>query len=144
MINFSVGRCISKINNPSYFQTQKLRLRDVSDSLRCHSLRLPQTRHNPQLHSLIPTLKYFCQTTLETFLSRIFKYSVENSRKLQFTFIKIVIFYFIELTCFYSEGDSEVQGSLMCCSPWGHKELDMTEQQQSMFFYYIYAYFSVF
>jgi len=25
-------------------------------------------------------------------------------------------------------GDSERQGSLACCSPWGHKELDMTEQ----------------
>ena len=24
--------------------------------------------------------------------------------------------------------DSEGQGSLVCCSPWGHKELDMTEQ----------------
>ena len=24
-------------------------------------------------------------------------------------------------------GDSEGQGSLECCSPWGHKELDMTE-----------------
>ena len=23
--------------------------------------------------------------------------------------------------------DSEEQGSLVCCSPWGHKELDMTE-----------------
>ena len=23
-------------------------------------------------------------------------------------------------------GDSEGQGSLACCSPWGHKELDMT------------------
>ena len=23
-------------------------------------------------------------------------------------------------------GDSEGQGSLECCSPWGHKELDMT------------------
>ena len=23
--------------------------------------------------------------------------------------------------------DSERQGNLMCCSPWGHKELDMTE-----------------
>ena len=23
-------------------------------------------------------------------------------------------------------GDSEGQGSLICCSPWGHKELDMT------------------
>ena len=23
-------------------------------------------------------------------------------------------------------GDIEGQGSLMCCSPWGHKELDMT------------------
>ena len=25
-------------------------------------------------------------------------------------------------------GDSKVQGSLVCCSPWGPKELDMTEQ----------------
>ena len=25
-------------------------------------------------------------------------------------------------------GDSEGQGSLECCSPWGRKELDMTEQ----------------
>ena len=24
-------------------------------------------------------------------------------------------------------GDSERQGSLECCSPWGHKELGMTE-----------------
>ena len=24
-------------------------------------------------------------------------------------------------------GDGEGQGSLACCSPWGHKELDMTE-----------------
>ena len=25
-------------------------------------------------------------------------------------------------------GDSEGQGSLVCCSPWGHKEFDMTER----------------
>ena len=25
-------------------------------------------------------------------------------------------------------GDSEGQGSLVCCSPWGHKESAMTEQ----------------
>ena len=25
-------------------------------------------------------------------------------------------------------GDSEGQGSLECCSPWGRKELDMAEQ----------------
>ena len=25
-------------------------------------------------------------------------------------------------------GDGEGQGSLVCCSPWGHKELDRTEQ----------------
>ena len=24
-------------------------------------------------------------------------------------------------------GDSDRQGSLACCSPWGHKELDMIE-----------------
>ena len=24
--------------------------------------------------------------------------------------------------------DGEGQGSLACCSPWGHKESDMTEQ----------------
>ena len=27
-------------------------------------------------------------------------------------------------------GDGEGQGSLACCSPWGHKESDTTEQQQ--------------
>ena len=26
-----------------------------------------------------------------------------------------------------SQGDGEGQGSLRCCSPWGCKELDMTE-----------------
>ena len=25
-------------------------------------------------------------------------------------------------------GDTRGQGSLVCCSPWGHKGLDMTEQ----------------
>ena len=25
-------------------------------------------------------------------------------------------------------GDNEGQGSLACCSPWGHKESDTTEQ----------------
>ena len=25
-------------------------------------------------------------------------------------------------------GVGDIQGSLVCCSPWGHKELDMTEQ----------------
>jgi len=25
-------------------------------------------------------------------------------------------------------GDSEGQGSLVCCSPWGHKESDTTER----------------
>ena len=25
-------------------------------------------------------------------------------------------------------GFDDGQGSLMCCSPWGHKESDMTEQ----------------
>ena len=27
-------------------------------------------------------------------------------------------------------GDSEGQGSLACCRPWGPKESDMTQQQQ--------------
>ena len=27
-------------------------------------------------------------------------------------------------------GESERQGSLACCSPWGHKESDMTEAEQ--------------
>ena len=25
-----------------------------------------------------------------------------------------------------TQGDSEGQGSLVCCKPWGHEELDMT------------------
>ena len=29
-----------------------------------------------------------------------------------------------------TRGDSERQGSLECCSPWGCKESDMTDQQQ--------------
>ena len=32
-----------------------------------------------------------------------------------------------------SQGYSEGQGSLTCCSPWGHKELDMTEQLNNVF-----------
>ena len=27
-------------------------------------------------------------------------------------------------------GDGEGQGTLVCCSPWGHKQSDTTEQQQ--------------
>ena len=27
-----------------------------------------------------------------------------------------------------TQGDSEGQGSLVCCSPWGRKESDMTEK----------------
>ena len=30
-----------------------------------------------------------------------------------------------------SPGDGEEQGRLACCSPWGHKELDTTEQLNS-------------
>ena len=30
-----------------------------------------------------------------------------------------------------AQGDSEGQGSLTCCSPWSHKELDTTEQLNS-------------
>ena len=30
-------------------------------------------------------------------------------------------------------GETEGQGSLACCSPWGHKELDMTEQLNKSF-----------
>ena len=28
-------------------------------------------------------------------------------------------------------GDGDGQGSLVCCSPWGCKELDVTEQQNN-------------
>ena len=28
-------------------------------------------------------------------------------------------------------GGGEGQGSLACCSPWGHKELDTTERQNN-------------
>ena len=30
-----------------------------------------------------------------------------------------------------TSGDHEGQGSLVCCSPWGHKESDMTERLNS-------------
>ena len=31
-------------------------------------------------------------------------------------------------------GDDEGQGSLVCCSPWGHKELDMTLQLNNYYY----------
>ena len=31
-------------------------------------------------------------------------------------------------------GDGEGQGSLVCCSPWSHKELDMIEQAETFTF----------
>ena len=27
-----------------------------------------------------------------------------------------------------TQGNSDGQGSMVCCSPWGHKELDMSDQ----------------
>ena len=33
-----------------------------------------------------------------------------------------------------TQGDSERQGSLECCSPWGNKELDITEQMNNKAF----------
>ena len=36
-------------------------------------------------------------------------------------------------------GDGEGQGSLMCCSPWDHKESDMTEQQVQVDVFSMYA-----
>ena len=32
-------------------------------------------------------------------------------------------------------GNSEGQGSLVCCSPWRHKESDTTELLNNLFFY---------
>ena len=29
------------------------------------------------------------------------------------------------------QGDGEEEGSLICCSPWVHKELDMTERSNN-------------
>ena len=37
-------------------------------------------------------------------------------------------------------GDSEGPGSLACCSPWGHKELETTEQQFFFIFFSIMVY----
>ena len=34
----------------------------------------------------------------------------------------------LELELEQTPGDTEGQGSLVCCSPWGFKELDTTEQ----------------
>ena len=31
--------------------------------------------------------------------------------------------------------DGKGQGSLVCCSPWGHKELDLTEQLSYIYIY---------
>ena len=32
-------------------------------------------------------------------------------------------------------GDGEGQGSLVCCSLWGHKESDMTETEEQLAFW---------
>jgi len=34
-------------------------------------------------------------------------------------------------------GDGDGQGSLACCSPWGRKELDTTEQQGTVWKQYV-------
>ena len=34
-------------------------------------------------------------------------------------------------------GDGEGQGSLACCSPWGHKEADATEKLGTTFLVYL-------
>ena len=45
-------------------------------------------------------------------------------------------------------GDGEGQGSLTCCSPWGHRESDMTEQlntfKRMCFPHYIHFYEQIF
>ena len=41
-------------------------------------------------------------------------------------------------------GDGEGQRSLECCSPWGHKELDTTEQEISSLNYIITCLLSIF
>ena len=43
--------------------------------------------------------------------------------------------------------DGKGQGSLVCCSPWGHKELDLTEKLSYMYTYtymYIYMYIYIY
>ena len=38
-------------------------------------------------------------------------------------------------------GDSEEQGSLACCSPWGYKKLDMTQRlNNNKYMYYANVY----
>ena len=37
----------------------------------------------------------------------------------------------LDLSVEQAPRDVEGQGSLACCSPWGHKELDMTEQSKA-------------
>ena len=34
----------------------------------------------------------------------------------------------VDMSLSQTPGDGEGQGSLACCSPWGHKELDTAEQ----------------
>ena len=41
-----------------------------------------------------------------------------------------------------TQGDSEEQESLVCCSPWSHKELDTTEQlNRTESYYFLKIYF---
>ena len=41
-------------------------------------------------------------------------------------------------------GDGEGQGGLVCCSPWGRKESDMTERPNSLIFSAVFLLFPVY
>ena len=41
-------------------------------------------------------------------------------------------------------GDGEGQGSLACCSPWGHKELDTTERLNNLLYSVVKKHFEFF
>ena len=40
-------------------------------------------------------------------------------------------------------GDGEEQGSLVCCSPWGHKELHNSVTEQQLCFLFLFVFFSL-
>ena len=81
------------------------------------------------------------------FYTTFFKASFERFVFLKFTILDYIVFFFLvrgrnqpfQLLHFkiwnqklgLTPGDSEGQGSLACCSPWGHKESDTIERLNS-------------
>ena len=73
----------------------------------------------------------------------VFVFSISLLRIFQRTYFIYLLFFNMYLLNRHefeqTLGDGEGQGSLACCNPWGHKELDMTEWlKNNMYLFYLF------